>query len=202
MEDEGEFDLEDEDEEELPKSLGESRNVTKMISKTIAESVFNKLVARGILEAKGEGAYDRAVRGDRRKELQDIKRAEKNPLKKKFRSLTSDASFTDEEDQRYFELLNDPKFKEYLKLKRKRSVDAPDQTEESKYSGMKKKVKKPEEKESQKDSITDKQIKQLRDGASQAGDTKQVKLCDAALNGNSKARAECAKAISNAKAMD
>ena len=46
--------------------------------------------------------------------------------------------------------------------------------------------------------ITDKQIETLRAEAGTAGDDEQVKLCDAALNGDADARAECARVISAA----
>ena len=44
--------------------------------------------------------------------------------------------------------------------------------------------------------VTNKQIQSLRQEAGQAGDSDMVKICDKALNGNMKARAECARVIS------
>jgi hypothetical protein len=48
--------------------------------------------------------------------------------------------------------------------------------------------------------VTDEQISDLMDEATMAGDEAQVVMCQEALNGNDVARAECAKAIDNAKA--
>jgi hypothetical protein len=46
--------------------------------------------------------------------------------------------------------------------------------------------------------VTDEQLATLRDEAAEAGDMEQVRLCSAALEGNSKARTACAAAIARA----
>jgi len=46
-------------------------------------------------------------------------------------------------------------------------------------------------------SLTDGEIERLRQAAGQAGDTKQVRICDQALRGNRKARLECASVIAD-----
>jgi hypothetical protein len=49
---------------------------------------------------------------------------------------------------------------------------------------------------------TDTEIEALRYEAGCAGDTEQVAICDRALQGNDAARAECARVIADAQAMD
>lgn len=49
--------------------------------------------------------------------------------------------------------------------------------------------------------ITTAQIKALSDEAGQAGDLEQVAVCAKALEGDSAARAECARVISDAAAQ-
>jgi hypothetical protein len=48
--------------------------------------------------------------------------------------------------------------------------------------------------------ITDAQIAALRDEAGQAGDDAQVKICTAALDGDTAARSECERVIADATA--
>lgn len=45
------------------------------------------------------------------------------------------------------------------------------------------------------------QIAQLRTEAGEAGDRKQVAICDAALGGDEQARVECGRAIARAQRM-
>ncbi len=49
--------------------------------------------------------------------------------------------------------------------------------------------------------VTDEQIDALRAEAGQAGDVAQVAICDSALDGDDTARAECARVIADAEAM-
>lgn len=49
--------------------------------------------------------------------------------------------------------------------------------------------------------ITDEQIATLRAEAGAAGDMAQVAICDRALRGSAAARAECARVIAEAQAM-
>ena len=49
--------------------------------------------------------------------------------------------------------------------------------------------------------ITTADIEALRQGAGQAGDDAQVALCDAAIEGDTEARAECARVIAEARAL-
>ena len=49
--------------------------------------------------------------------------------------------------------------------------------------------------------ITNEQIEALRAEAGAAGDTAQVAICDRALDGDAVARAECARVIADAAAM-
>ena len=49
--------------------------------------------------------------------------------------------------------------------------------------------------------VTNTQISQLRIEAANAGDADQVQLCDAALDGDSAARAACVAAIQDAEAQ-
>jgi hypothetical protein len=51
------------------------------------------------------------------------------------------------------------------------------------------------------ETLTTKQILALRTEAGQHGDRRQVALCDAALEGDESARAECARVISDAEAQ-
>ena len=51
------------------------------------------------------------------------------------------------------------------------------------------------------ETITDDQIQQLSDEAAQAGDGAQVDICERALGGDDEARASCAEAINDARAM-
>ena len=52
------------------------------------------------------------------------------------------------------------------------------------------------------DALTDDQIQALRDEAAEAGDLEQVAICDRALDLDTEARAECARVIDDARAMD
>lgn len=52
------------------------------------------------------------------------------------------------------------------------------------------------------ETLTDEMISGLRREAGNAGDEMQVRFCDEALEGDEAARAECAQAITNARAMD
>ena len=77
-----EMDMESDDEmdmEETPKPVGESRRVTSNISRAIAESVFDKLVARGIFEAK-EPMSRRKLRDITPEEAERIDRLQREPL--------------------------------------------------------------------------------------------------------------------------
>jgi hypothetical protein len=47
--------------------------------------------------------------------------------------------------------------------------------------------------------MTDREIESLRTSAGSAGDEKQVKLCDKALNGQKKARLACAEVLADAE---
>jgi hypothetical protein len=49
--------------------------------------------------------------------------------------------------------------------------------------------------------ITSRQIRHLRNEAATAGDSKQVEICDRALNGSDRAKRECVKVIRAAEAM-
>ena len=51
------------------------------------------------------------------------------------------------------------------------------------------------------ETVTSEQISQLRIEAANAGDADQVQLCDAALDGDSAARAACVAAIQDAEAQ-
>ena len=51
------------------------------------------------------------------------------------------------------------------------------------------------------ETVTNTQISQLRTEAATAGDADQVQLCDAALAGDSAARAACVAAIRDAEAQ-
>lgn len=46
---------------------------------------------------------------------------------------------------------------------------------------------------------TDEQIRELRQEAASAGDSQQVRICDAALDGNDFARDDCAAVIAAAR---
>jgi hypothetical protein len=48
---------------------------------------------------------------------------------------------------------------------------------------------------------TDQQVRDLRDEAATHGDTEMVRVCDEALDGDSDARAECARVITEAQSM-
>ena len=50
--------------------------------------------------------------------------------------------------------------------------------------------------------ITNAQIRLLRDEATEAGDYRQVDLCELALQGDRHARAECQRVIENASAQE
>lgn len=52
------------------------------------------------------------------------------------------------------------------------------------------------------ENLTDDMIIALKNEAGNAGDEMQVSFCDDALEGDETARAECAQAITNARAMD
>lgn len=52
------------------------------------------------------------------------------------------------------------------------------------------------------ETITNAQITALRNEAAEAGDLEQVTICNRALSGNDEARAECARVIADAEAMD
>lgn len=52
------------------------------------------------------------------------------------------------------------------------------------------------------ETLTDDMITALRRESAAAGDDMQVEFCDEALEGDEAARAECAQALNNARAMD
>lgn len=52
------------------------------------------------------------------------------------------------------------------------------------------------------ETITDSQIQQLREEAKQHGDKAMVRICNRAIAGNKNARALCAEAHADARAMD
>ncbi len=52
------------------------------------------------------------------------------------------------------------------------------------------------------ETLTDTVIRKLRTEAEAAGDLDMVGFCDAAEHGDAEARAECATAITNARAMN